>query len=60
MDPPSEELEELMHIGNALAGHLYQKVGHRGRHQRRANKEERKYLGKVAITFTFNALHQLS
>ena len=29
-------------------------------HQRCASKEERKYLRKVVITSTFNALHQLS
>ena len=56
-DPPSEEPKEQMHLGNASVGQLHQKVRHHGRHQRLANKEERKYLGNVAITSTFNALH---
>ena len=60
VDPSSEEPEEQMYLGNALVGHLYQKTRHHGRHQRRVSKEERKYLEKVDITSTFNALHQLS
>ena len=41
-----------MHLGKASIGYLQQKVGHHGRHQRRASKEERKYLKKVATTST--------
>ena len=59
-DPSSEEPEERVHLENTLVGHLHQRIGRRGRHQRHASKEERKYLGKVAITFTFNTLHQLN
>ena len=56
-DPSSEELEERMHFGNASIDHLHKKVWHHGRHKRRASKEERRYLEKVAITSTFIALH---
>ena len=59
-DLSSEELEERVHLENASTSHLHQRTGHHGRHQRCASKEDRKYLGKVAINFTFNALHQLS
>ena len=58
MDPPSEEPEKRMHLRNVSIGQVHQKVGHHGRHQRRANKEERKYMGNVDITSTFIALHQ--
>lgn len=57
MDPPSEAPEKQMHLENASVSQLHQKVGHHGR---RASKEEMKSLGKVVITSTLNALHQLS
>ena len=60
INPLFEKLEEQMHLRIASFDHLHQKTKHHGRHQKRASKEERKYLGKVVITSTFNAQHQLS